>query len=285
MAEKVAQSIVNEKCELLKSQREEVTVDKVRKLIGREVSIIDLVEKISLFKENQDSAIQKALEETESSEIKQVKDEFLELLSRSLEKYEIKDSNFIFSLRSDLNNLIQEEINKATRKYKDKTAVLLSKNDSLEVSILTLNKRYNELLEKFNGLKDESYQLKQDFQAKSVKSFEKESLSKNVLSWDDFKSPREQLMSLSNYAKVAVYDKRGHIIIKFPATDYLTQECRRGTSKYLQAKTTYDYATKTWILSGFANIFKTLNFLKRNKFVLSKELETMEYHQLQNSPQ
>ncbi|MBK2084833.1 hypothetical protein IB677_00895, partial [Francisella adeliensis] len=39
----------------------------------------------------------------------------------------------------------------------------------------------------------------------------------------------------------------------------------------------YDYNIQAWALSEFSDISKTLDFLKRNKFVFSKELETIVY--------
>ncbi|MDE5030021.1 hypothetical protein NAI50_09375, partial [Francisella tularensis subsp. holarctica] len=63
----------------------------------------------------------------------------------------------------------------------------------------------------------------------------------------------------------------------FPATDFLTQECRAGVSRYLKAKTVIDYSIQAWILSVFKDILKTLDFLQRNKFVFSKELESIAY--------
>ncbi|MDE4938261.1 hypothetical protein NAI30_09905, partial [Francisella tularensis subsp. holarctica] len=82
-------------------------------------------------------------------------------------------------------------------------------------------------------------------------------------------------VSLKMYSKVAAYDKSGVIVIKFPSTDYLTQECRAGVSRYLKAKTVFDYSIQSWILSGFKDILKTLDFLQINKYVFSKELETI----------
>ena len=111
---------------------------------------------------------------------------------------------------------------------------------------------------------------------------EQENLEKSLLAWEDFKGVKEQLSSLGSYAKLAVYDKNGQIIIKFPATDFLTQECRSGKSRYLKAKTVYDYSIQAWVLSEFSDIAKTLDFLKRNRFVLSKELETIVYHRKQS---
>lgn len=52
MSKQVTQKLVNQKCDLLRSQNEEITVSKVRKLIGEGVSIIDLVEKVTLYKED-----------------------------------------------------------------------------------------------------------------------------------------------------------------------------------------------------------------------------------------
>jgi len=277
MAEKISQADVNKKCELIKSQFEEITIDKIRKLIGREVSILDLAEKVTLFKENPKKAYKVASNDSEVTSL--AKDELLDLLQLSLQKYSINDKDLAIYLRSELNNIIESKVDYQVRKYKDRAVFYSNKNDSLDMSNLTLEKRYKELLEKFNALKEESYGLKQSVQTRAIKDFEQENLEKSLLAWDEFKTAEEQLKNLSTrYRKIAVYDKSGRIIIKFPATEHLTQECRTGSSKYLQAKTEYHFKSQSWVLSNFPNISKTLDFLKRNRFVFSKELETVGYH-------
>ncbi len=162
-------------------------------------------------------------------------------------------------------------------------AAISNKNDSLEISNLTIVKRYRDIQEKYRLLKEENYIVKQNYNTKSIKYMEQEDLNKTLLSWEDFKTHKEQLTSLSGYGKVAVYDKAGLIVIKFPATDFLTQECRAGNSRYLKAKTVYDYDLQAWVLSGFVDIMKTFSFLKRNRFVISKELETVVKRREQSS--
>ena len=41
MAKKATQSIVNQKCELLRSQHEEITINKIKRLIGDDISVVD----------------------------------------------------------------------------------------------------------------------------------------------------------------------------------------------------------------------------------------------------
>ncbi|KEI36004.1 hypothetical protein [Allofrancisella frigidaquae] len=282
MVQKVAQSLVNQKCDLLKSQNEEITVNKVRKLIGGAVSIIDLVDKVTLYKENHPKALELAqLQEDVKKE--EPKDSLLLLIEETLKEFAIDKKDCAISLRNKLAKYIDNEVATKTKKNREKQAELSNKNDSLEISNLTLNKRYNELLTKYNELKDQTYELKQNYNSTAIKYLERDKFEKTLLAWEDFKGLKEQLVSLGEYSKVAVYDKRGHIVIKFPATDFLTQECRAGVSRYLKAKTIYDYDIQAWILSEFTDIFKTLDFLRRNKFVFSKELETIEYHRKQST--
>ncbi|QIV95887.1 hypothetical protein EDC55_10578 [Allofrancisella inopinata] len=281
MVQKVTQSLVNQKCDLLKSQNEEITVNKVRKLIGGAISIIDLVDKVTLYKENYPKALELAqLQEDVKKE--EPKDSLLLLIEETLKEFDIDKKDCAISLRSKLVKYIDNEVATKTKKNREKQAELSNKNDSLEISNLTLNKRYNELLTKYNELKDQTYELKQNYNSTAIKYLEKDNFEKTLLAWEDFKGLKEQLVSLGAYSKVAVYDKRGHIVIKFPATDFLTQECRAGVSRYLKAKTVYDYNIQAWVLSEFTDIFKTLDFLRRNKFVFSKELETIEYHRKQS---
>lgn len=277
MSQKVTQKLVNQKCELLKSQNEDITVNKVRKLIGGNISIIDLVEKVTLYKQDKKNALAKAESEEQLPQEKPC-DQLLDIIQATLKEYSIKENQVAFSLRSNLKKYIDQQVSEKSKKLKQKQVEISNKNDSLEISNLTLNRRYNELLEKYNELKEESYNLKQNYNSKSMRFIEKEAVEKTLLAWENFKDIKEQISSLGAYAKVAVYDKRGVIAIKFPATDFLTQECRSGVSRYLKAKTTFDYSIQAWVLSAFTDILKTLDFLKRNKFVFSKELETIAYH-------
>ncbi|WP_150468437.1 hypothetical protein [Francisella sp. SYW-9] len=282
MSQKVTQKLVNQKCELLKSQNEDITVNKVRKLIGGNISIIDLVEKVTLYKQDKKKALIEAQVEEEPLQNKPC-DELLAIIQKTLKEYSVEENQIATSIRSNLKKYIDQQVSEKTKKLKQKHVEVSNKNDSLEISNLTLNRRYNELLEKYNELKEESYSLKQNYNSKSMRFIEKEAVEKTLLAWEDFKDIKEQISSLGAYAKMAVYDKRGFIAIKFPATDFLTQECRSGISRYLKAKTTFDYTIQAWILSGFTDIMKTLDFLRRNKFIFSKELETIAYHRKKNT--
>ncbi len=277
----VTQKQVNQKCDLLKAQNEEITANKIRRLIGGNISMLDLVQKVTLYKENKSKAIEVASAEVIIETINS-KDELIVLIESVFTEFHVEKKDLVMSLRNRLTDYIAEEVNLKTTKLREKQVELSNKNSSIEISGLTINKRYKELLDKYNSLKDESYNLKQSYNSKAVKYREQENLEKSLLAWEDFKSVKEQLSSLGSYAKLAVYDKNGQIIIKFPATDFLTQECRSGKSRYLKAKTAYDYSTQAWVLSEFSDIAKTLDFLKRNKFRLSKELETIVYHHKQN---
>lgn len=282
MSKQVTQKLVNQKCDLLKSQNEEITVNKIRKLIGDGVSIIDLVEKVTLYKDDRKQALAVAENEIEQ-DTDIVKDELLETIKITLKDSGVDKMDVAHILRNRFKSHIDQEVLSRTTKLKSKQIELSNRNDSLEISNLTLEKRYKELVEKYNNLKEESYTLKQNYNSKSVKYLEKENAEKALLEWDDFKGIKEQLASLGTYTRVAAYDKRGVIVIKFPATDFLTQECRAGVSRYLKAKTVFDYDIQAWVLSGFKDILKTLDFLQRNKFKFSKELETIAYMRRQKS--
>jgi len=282
MAQQLTQKQVNQKCDLLKSQNEEITANKIRRLIGGNISMLDLVEKISLYKENKSKAIEIANTEVESVPVTR-KDELVELIENVFAEYQVDKKDLVMSLRNRLTDFIAKEVSLRTIKIKEKQVELSNKNDSLEISGLTISNRYKELVEKYNSLKNESYSLKQNYNSKAAKYMEQENLEKALLPWEDFKGVKEQLSSLGSYAKLAVYDKNGQVVIKFPATDFLTQECRSGKSRYLKAKTVYDYSLQAWVLSEFGDISKTIDFLKRNRFVLSKELETIVYHRNQGT--
>ena len=234
--------------------------------------------KVALYKEDRKKAFEIAQNENASTEVE--KDDVLETLKEGLCKFGVNNIDLAIYLRNSLDEIIKKSVDKKTQKFREQSNDYANKNENLEISNLTLNRQYKELLDKFNAIKDENYNLKQNVQTRVIKDREQDAIESALLKFEDFKSPTEQLqMLVKKSKKSAVYDKKGRIIIKFPGTDFLTQECRKGSSRYLQAKAEWLDEYQCWALSEFANIFKTLDFLKRNRFVFSKELETVEYHQ------
>ena len=282
MSDKVSQDLVNKKCELIKSQHEEITVSKVRKLIGGKISIIDLVEKVTLYKENHKEAIKLAKSDNNIQKEVKSEDKLKKVINESLQEYSIDNQELERSLLNKLAKYVEQISLSKIIKLKKQQTDLSNVNSSLEISNLTLEQRYKELLKKYNSLKEESYNLKQSYNSQSVKYLQQEALEQTMLAWDDFKDLNGQFASLQNYPRVAAYDKNGTVVIKFPGTDFLTQVCRAGRSPYLKAQTIYDYQSKVWILSEFQDFTRTLDFLKKNRFVFSKELETVEYLQKQS---
>lgn len=148
MTKQVTQKLVNQKCELLRSQNEEITVHKVRKLIGEGVSIIDLVEKVTLYKNDRKQAIITGELEQELTINTVIKDELLEAIKSILKESGIKEDKIAYSLRNNIKQYIDKEISKSINKIKQKQVEISNKNDSLEIANLTLDRRYKELLEK-----------------------------------------------------------------------------------------------------------------------------------------
>ncbi|AIT09223.1 hypothetical protein LO80_04030 [Candidatus Francisella endociliophora] len=275
MSKQVTQKLVNQKCDLLKSQNEEITVNKIRKLIGNGVSIIDLVEKVTLYKDDRKQAL--AVAENEVEQIsKPNHDELLETIKTTLKSFAVDKNDITYTLRNNLKTHIDKEVADKTSKLKQKQVELSNRNDSLEISNLTLEKRYKELLEKFSQLKEDLHQLKQDFNNRTIKQLNKEDEEASLLDIEEFTSFSEQLRKYNKDPSVAVYDaNKRTILIKFPATSALTAECRKGRSSFLNAITTFDFTNKVWELRGYN--LKTVDYLKRKGFVFSRELETIVY--------
>ncbi|MDE4988689.1 hypothetical protein NAI02_12655, partial [Francisella tularensis subsp. holarctica] len=73
------------------------------------VSIIDLVEKVTLYKEDKNQALEVA--EQEILEPNQpVRDELLEIIIASLKQCDVDRDDIAFSLRSDIMQYIQQQI-------------------------------------------------------------------------------------------------------------------------------------------------------------------------------
>ncbi|MDE4971887.1 hypothetical protein NAI46_09835, partial [Francisella tularensis subsp. holarctica] len=79
-----------------------------------------------------------------------VRDELLEIIRASLKQIDGDRDDIAFSLRSDIMQYIQQQISNNISKLKNKQAELSNKNDSLEISNISLDSRYKELLEKYN---------------------------------------------------------------------------------------------------------------------------------------
>lgn len=275
MSQKVTQKLVNQKCELLKSQNEEITVNKVRKLIGGNISIIDLVEKVTLYKQDKKNALASAESEEQPLQEKPC-DQLLDIIQTTLKEYSIEENQVAFSLRSNLKKYIDQQVSEKSKKLKQKQVEVSNKNDSLEISNLTLNRRYNELLEKYNELKEDLHNIKQDFNNRAIKQLKKENEVSSLLNIEDFNTFQDQLRKYKEEPMVAVYDNTKNVImIKFPHTHALTAECRRGSSAFLQAKTKFDFDNKVWQLTDYN--MKTINYLRSKRFVFSRELETIVY--------
>jgi hypothetical protein len=109
MAQQVTQKQVNQKCDILKAQNEEITASKIRRLIGGNISMLDLVEKVTLYKENKTKAIEVANTEVVSATIS-YKDELVELIENVFTEFQVDKKDLAMSLRNRLTDYIAKEV-------------------------------------------------------------------------------------------------------------------------------------------------------------------------------
>ncbi|MDE5041619.1 hypothetical protein NAI77_10760, partial [Francisella tularensis subsp. holarctica] len=76
-----------------------------------------------------------------------VRHELREIIRASLKQFDVVRDYIAISLRSDIMQYIQQQISNKISKLKHKQAELSNNNDSLEISNISIYRRYKELLE------------------------------------------------------------------------------------------------------------------------------------------
>ncbi|WP_440682837.1 hypothetical protein [Cysteiniphilum halobium] len=267
----LSQSQVNEVCQMLKRDGQEITIAKVRKLLNKHYSFFDVADKVLLYKEDAKKAEKAAKEELVQSPEKTVQG-LGSVIDKVLLSYALcEHKDIVINLKEKLQAYIDQEIKAKVHKYEHEIKKLRQKNDHLEVNYYGSKAKFDQLIQEQKLLKEQNYLLQQQLQKAQV--------SKNHRVTEESKQQRpaqvrdyQTQMTLLNADCCAVYDvQKQSIVVKMPPKHKLEREFQKGIhSIYLRANTVYDFATKFWFLDQFEA--KTINLLVRNNFVISKEL-------------
>ena len=281
MSKKISQKLVNDKCDYLKKNFEEVTFKKVKNLIGGDISSVDLIQKIQLYKNDIIQARKNARLESIDSQEKQ-KDIFLEQIENILISKNINDNNLAISIRNGLQKNIDEYISKKIKKFKVEKASQKIKILNLEISNKSTNQKNKDLAKKANLLKEQIINLKETISYLNSKLPKYLQVEKDnfYMEKEDFRTAEEQLEALKENELIAVYiefNDKASVALKIPGTHELANKLRNlqyYKGYFYGNKFYFDNELKIWIASK-VNFNELTDFFQRQNFVLSPELETI----------
>lgn len=267
----LSQHQVNEVCQMLKRDGQEISIAKVRKFLDRHYSFFDVTDKVLLYKENPDKAREVAKKEviktteTPVQGLGAVIDRVL--LSCALHEHK----QIALNLKEKLQNYIDEEIKLKVHQCELQLKKICQKNDHLEVNFYGMQARLRQLIEDQKALKEQNYLLQQQLQKAQTQKHYRAAEESNQQKPAQIRDYQTQ-MTLLNTECCAVYDvQKQSIVVKLPPKHKLEKEFQKGVnSMYLRANAVYDFSTKYWFLDQFEA--KTISLLVRNNFVISKEL-------------
>lgn len=271
----LTQTKVNEICQLIKRDGNEISISKVRNLLDRPYSFFTLADKVLLYKENPDEAEKLAKNEItdNTSEacvpgIADTLDRFVKEIfpTQAPENQHVILAALVKRLVPYIDSTVSQKLRKISEKARKTTRV----NDHLAVRFYGLQGRFNTLLEQYESLKEAHYHLQQELQnAKAARKYPvQEERGHQMVQVRDYKIQ----LSLLKGPCCAAYDAKGQrIVAKLPSGHKLAKEFEKGErSILLGADAVFDFASRCWFLSHFEA--KTVNLLLRNKFIISKEL-------------
>jgi hypothetical protein len=277
--ELVSQTEINQVCQTLQKGGEEITIDRVKKILGKglhsELSVL-----INLFKTNKQAAIKVAKAEAKNStekecSINQVAEDSATNLSQRINNL-IKDNPNAEKITLQLRDIVQKHIdqevsNKVALAKKDKLKAE-QKHDRIETQFLHLRSLYYKLYELNERLEDH-IKLSKNISNEAIKKLHSEQA--NPIKKAMVKSTHiEQLEQLSGPRKAA-YNQESKIIA-LKVTDFhapLHKVIQLGKKGVLQAKAIHNYQTKLWELTSYTPT--TIKFLVQNGFDISEELHDL----------
>ena len=278
----LTQRKVNDICHMIKRNGEEITIAKVRVLLGQQDSFCALADKVLLFKENPELAKKLALTEEPLKAIRNAEN-LTGLIYDALQSFNVpKDVDIALLLQEKIHKFFEDSVNTKIQAMKDQLKQTQLLNDHIETRYYGLKSRYASLVAKYTELKESHYQLQQNLQnviaAKDKWTAEDQVVEKAV----QVRDYQSQMKLLSGECCAAYDAKRNQIVLKVPVKHALVRELKKGASSiYLCANSTFDYTSKYWLLDSFEA--KTIRLLMRNNFVISKELSLVLSHLQQQS--
>lgn len=278
----LTQQKVNDICDMIKHNGEEVTIAKVRVLMDQQDSFCALADKVLLFKENPQLAKNLALREKSRKTTRNAKN-LIGMIHDILQFSNIQENiDTTLLLQEKIQKFIEETINSKTQVMKDQLKQTKLLNDHIEIRYYGLKSRYTSLVTQYTELKESHYRLQRNLQNKIIskdKLVSEDLVFKKALQVRDYES---QMQFLSGDCCAAYDAKYNQIVLKVPVKHALVRELKKGSSSiYLCANSTFDYTSKYWLLDNFE--VKTIRLLMRNNFMISKELSLVFSHLHQQS--
>lgn len=268
-----SQHQINQICETLKHNGQEITIAKVYKFLNNNASFIDIADKVILYKKNLKKAQEVAKNEIvtnlpKASDLDLIIEKIVSLNSSIHHDHK---QLTLLNLKMELKYYINSKINNKIHKYKLETKKIRQKNDHIEVNFYGMQAQLIQLKKHQKLLKEENYLLQQKLrkiQTQKEASKENTNLQHKIVQVRDYKTQ----MNLLKTDCCATYDlTTKSIVVKIPPKHRLEREFQKGiNSIYLRSNAVYDFSTKYWFLDQFEA--RTINLLIRNNFVISAEL-------------
>lgn len=257
----LTQKKVNKICEYLINKGDEISIEKVYKLLPGNNSFVKIAHKVLLFKHNRLNAIKIAKKELLNET--QIKHDLNKVISQALFENNIPHHEFItYNIKEKIQKFFNNKINKDIQYYQKKIKKILQHNEYLEIKLFQMNNRILKLIEEKKKLNYYNIRLNNtltiEYRKCHTKKIEKR----------DFKA---QILSIQHNC-CAVYDlKKNIIVVKIPHNHKVEKEFKMGRkSLLLKANAIYDFKMKYWFLDNF--VIKTFEFLEKNNLIFSQEL-------------
>ena len=275
---KVSQQKINEICIEIEKQGEDISIEKVKKILGQGVHS-DIAPKVLLFKEDKNAAllstgqVSNAPSKIEKNKIDE--DNLLHHLSieikKILEKYSGKEiDKTVLEVREIVEKYIKNKIRQTPNIYYQNT--IPHQEEDLKEHIEHLEKQNQALISKYKSLEQKIRFLEHDKKLILNKSSNDRSENQQNSSNEIIEeSISEQIKQLKGDRRAAFSENK--ISIYLYTTDFSTtliKELKKGKQGRHQANTIFNYKTKLWELTKFN--LTTIQFLFTNGFDISEHL-------------
>jgi len=273
----ITQNEINMVCVEVGKQGEDISISKVKKLLGKG-SHSEIAEKVLLFKENKNKALEIAeADKNNSMDIKNKshpdEHQASAIIKNTLIKYYNENIDACsLDIREQIDKYINEQssidqLNTCNQKHQN--TIL---NEHLELHLEHLEQQNKALLTKNQKLQSQISMLNHEKNALIANDKIKGQGSGQYSADANLEEPiLEQIKQLKGDRRAAFSEQK--ICIYLYTTDFSTtliKELKKGKKGKHQAVTKFNYKTKLWELSDFT--LTTVQFLFTNGFDISEHL-------------
>ncbi|MDC0535868.1 hypothetical protein OAO18_08685 [Francisellaceae bacterium] len=276
--DKISQREINEICIEIGKQGEDISIDKVKKLLGKGTHS-DITPKVILFKEDKPTAILLAQEEVnpQINTNKDVSENDHLLHHLSIEIKNIlstfsheKIDQSVLNIRQTVEQYIKDKIRQTPNIYYQNKPRY--DEEDMKDHIDHLEKQNQALISKYKSLEQKIKILEHEKKQLLTQSTENnQSSSKNRNNEQTEESIHNQIQQLNGDRRAAFSEKK--VTIYLYTTDFSTtliKELKKGKKGRHQAISTFNYKSKLWEITNFN--LTTIQFLFTNGFDISEHL-------------